>query len=52
MDFLASGDINGIYGQFVNVCDGCGGDFANDPGPETVVKVQMMVDSMRWSRSR
>ena len=33
MDFLASGDINGIYGQFVNICDGCGGDFANDPGP-------------------
>ena len=32
MDFLASGDINGIYGQFVNICDGCGGDFANDPG--------------------
>ena len=34
MDFLASGDINGIYGQFANVCDGCGGDFANDPGTD------------------
>ncbi|MDG1112257.1 MAG: hypothetical protein P8N63_00650 [Pseudomonadales bacterium] len=32
MDFLASGDVNGIYGQFVNICDGCGGDLGNDPG--------------------
>ena len=28
-----SDGINGIYGQFVNICDGCGGDFANDSGP-------------------